>query len=915
MSLKHIEQLLKPHSIAVIGASNQPNRPGNAVMRNLLQGQFDGPIMPVSPHYKSVNGVLAYRSIDELPIVPDLAIICTRATRVPAIILQLGRKGTRNAIVIAAGLDTLYTAQGSNLQEQMLAIAKQSGVRILGPNSLGIMVPGLGLNASYAHTHACAGKIAFVSQSSALCVTLLDWAKRRRIGFSNFISLGDAADIDFDELIDYLGRDPKTSAILLYMDAINDGRAFMSAARAASLTKPIIVIKAGTRTDIAAMTLRVDASQIGDDSVYDAAFRRAGMLRVGDLRELLAAMETLAYGKPINGEQLIIVANGNGPSAIAIDALLDRGGRLATLEDNVVAELSKIIHNGGRATNPINLVGDASPETYGKVVEILLESKRIDNLLILHAPSALIAGEVYADKVINVFNNHNGRKPNLLVNWMGEDAAQEARNHFAEAGIASFRTPEGVVGAFMHMVQYRRNQKLLSETPDSVSDAIPHHPIIAQKIIANALAIHQTTQKINNQTNEQIQLLREEAVELLNAYDINTIPTKTASSPHEAAEQAEALGFPVALKIILPDLPVKSDIGGVVLNLNTRADVEEAAHSSIKRVMDVFPDAVVAGFTLQTMARRTGAHQLRIQVQTDPVFGPVILLGEATSIWNIRKNAVVALPPLNMALARYMVIQALAEGKIRERELHAPLNRTALCLLLTKISQIIIDNDNVRGLIINPVLITDDDIRVLDVSVEIATQNVKRRLAIRPYPKELEEPFVLRSGREVLLRPIRPEDETTHQAFDNALSREDRYKRYFGERPQFSHEQMARLTQIDYEREMAFIATAKTVNGFETLGVVRAQRDIDNTEAEFAIAIRSDMKNTGLGTRLLEKMVNYCREQGTHELKGSTMLENSGMANLARKLGFTVKYDSDEGVINMYINLNKGDDVVGKINS
>lgn len=897
MSLKHIEQLFKPHSIAVIGASNQPNRPGNVVMRNLLQGQFDGPVMPVSPHYKSVNGVLAYRSIEELPIVPDLAIICTRATRVPAIILQLGRKGTRNAIVIAAGLDTLYTAQGSNLQEQMRAIAKQWGVRILGPNSLGIIIPGLGINASYAHTHALPGKIAFVSQSSALCVTLLDWAKRRRIGFSNFISLGDAADINFDELIDYLGHDGKTTAILLYMEAIADGRAFMSAARAASFNKPIIVIKAGIRTDTTAMALRVDADKIGEDAVYDAAFRRAGMLRVGDLRELLAAMETLAYGKPINGEQLVMVANGNGPSAIAIDALLERGGRLATLDEKVEQELSKIIHSGGRAINPINLVGDASPETYGKVIDILLRSNSIDNLLILHAPSALVAGEVYAQEIIRVFNNYQGRKPNLLVNWMGEDAAHEARLKFAEAGIASFRTPEGVVGAFMHMVQYRRNQKLLSETPESLSAEIPHHPQIAKTIIARALS------------NQQDQLMREEAAELLNAYDINTVATKTVLNPDEAAEQAQVLGFPVALKIILPTIPVKSDIGGAVLNLNSADEVREAATNNIKRVLAVYPDAVIAGFTLQTMARRTGAHQLRIEVQTDPVFGPVILLGEATSVWSIRKNAVVALPPLNMALARYMIIQALAEGKIRERELHAPLNRQALCLLLTKISQIIIDNENVQGLIINPALVSDDDIRILDVSVNIAEFNSQRHLAIRPYPKELEEPFVLRSGREVLLRPIRPEDEATHQEFDNALNKEDRYKRYFGERPRFSHEQMARLTQIDYEREMAFIATAKTATGFETLGVVRAQRDFDNVEAEFAIAIRSDLKNSGLGTRLLEKMVNYCRDRGTQELKGFTMLENSGMANLARKLGFTVQYDRDEGVMNMHMVLNKPNDI------
>jgi acetyltransferase len=694
MTVKSVEQLLKPHSIAVIGASNQPNRPGNAVMRNLLQGQFDGPIMPVTPHYKSVNGVLAYRSIDELPIVPDLAIICTRATRVPAIILQLGRKGTRNAIVIAAGLDNLFTAQGTNLQEQMLAVAKEWGVRILGPDSLGIIIPELGLNASYAHINALPGKIAVVSQSSAVCVTLLDWARRRRIGFSQFISLGEGVDIDFDEILDYLGRDAKTSAILLYIDAIHDGRAFMSAARAASFNKPILVIKAGIYSGSSALTSRLPAEKIGNDAVYDAAFRRAGMLRVGDLRELLAAVETLANGKPIYSEQLVIIANGNGPSAMAVDALLQRGGRLASLDEKVVKQLQPLIHSGGRATNPINVLGDASPETYQQVLQVLLQSNSVDNILIMQAPSALTPGEVYADAVINTYKNYAERKPNIFANWMGEDAAQNARLRFADASIASFRTPEGAVGAFMHMVQYRRNQKLLSETPDSISDKVPYQPQKAQAIIARALA------------EERNQLTSAEAIALLNDYGINTF-TEIENTPATA-----------------------------------------------------------------THLQRKGAHPLRIQVQIDPVFGPVILLGEAASHWSVRRNAVVALPPLNMALARYMVIQALAEGKIRERELYVPLDMPALCLLLTQISQIVIDHPSLRNLLINPVLVAGDEIRVLDVSVEISSSKNTYPLAIRPYPKELEEPFILRNQLQVLLRPIRPEDELNLQAFDNSQSKD-----------------------------------------------------------------------------------------------------------------------------------------------
>lgn len=820
MSLQTIEQLLKPHSIAVIGASNQPNRPGNAVMRNLLQGQFDGPIMPVTPHYKSVNGVLAYRSIDELPIVPDLAIICTRATRVPAIILQLGRKGTRNAIVIAAGLDNLFTAQGTNLQEQMLAIAKEWGVRILGPDSLGIIVPELGLNASYAHITAAPGKIAVVSQSSAVCVTLLDWARRRRIGFSQFISLGEGVDIDFDELLDYLGRDAKTAAILLYIDAIYDGRAFMSAARAASFNKPILVIKAGSYTETSVLTSRLPAEKIGNDAVYDAAFRRAGMLRVGDLRELLAAVETLANGKPIYSEQLVIIANGNGPSAMATDALLQRGGRLALLDEKLVQQLRPLIHTGGRATNPINLLGDASPETYQKVLQVILQSNSIDNLLIMQAPSALTPGEVYADAIIDTYKNYSGRKPNIFSNWMGEDAAHNARLRFADAGIASFRTPEGAVGAFMHMVQYRRNQKLLSETPESISDKVPYQPQSAQQLVAQVLV------------EGRCQLTNTEALLLLSDYGINT------ANPCGA---------------------------------------DNIKNNSV-----------------------SGAHPLRIEVQIDPVFGPIILLGEAASHWSIRRNAVVALPPLNMALARYLIIQALAEGKIREREFYAPLHMPTLCLLLTQISQIVIDHPALRSLVINPVLVAGEVNYVADASINVSAEINPYPLAIHPYPKELEEACVLRDGRALLLRPIRPEDELNLQAFDNSQSKEDRYKRYFAELPQFSHEQMARLAQIDYGREMAFVAVAKnSFNSEDILGVVRALRDPDNAFAEFAMAVRSDLKGIGLGSRMLQKMIDYSRTQGTGQLIGCTMLENSGMANLARKLGFTVKYNRDEGLIDM----------------
>lgn len=806
MSLKHLDSLLKPQSIAVIGASNASHRSGFAVMRNLLQGGFHGPIMPVTPNYKSVQGVLAYRSIDELPVTPDLAIVCTRANRVPAIIMQLGRKGTRCVIVIASGLENLHTAQGTNLQQQMQQIAEHWNMRILGPNSLGIIAPAIGLNASYAHTQAQAGKIAFLSQSSAMCVAMLDWSRRRRIGFSYLVSLGDAVDIDFDELIDYLGRDPNTSAILLYIDQINDGCRFMSAARAASFNKPLLVIKAGGLPETAQLLMRGTPKPLGQDAVYDAAFRRAGMLRVGDLRELMAAVETLANGKPISGEHLVIVSNGNGPSAMALDTLLQRGGQLEQLSDESRQKLAPLIRPGGRNQNPLYLLGDAAPEEYINVLNVLLQDKSVENILIIHAPSALISGEDFARAIIQSYQTHKGRKPNLLVNWMGEEAAQAARYLFAEAGIASFRTPEGAVIAFMHMVDYRRNQKLLSETPESVMDAIPHHPQLIRQLL---------------ESNEE-------------------------------------------------------------------------------HWEDTFFSAY--GFT-QNAATHFSGVPLRLVINQDPVMGPYIALGEATSQWQLGKDAVVALPPLNMALARYLLLQALQQGKIRERADSLPLNQHKLSRLLCGLSQMILDNPELETL--NILLWNDGDVfQVESTQIEINPECKNRPLAILPYPKELEEPAQLRDGTAILIRPIRSEDESTHKAFDLALSKEDRYKRYFAELPSFSHEQLARQTQIDYSREMAFIATQTDVNGqAQTLGVVRAVSSLDGQSAEFAMAIRSDLKKQGLGTLLLKKMIGYCRDKKMQSLHGMTMIENAGMAQLARKLGFSVKFDREDDVIVMQLDL------------
>ncbi|MDO6747408.1 bifunctional acetate--CoA ligase family protein/GNAT family N-acetyltransferase [Gilvimarinus sp. 1_MG-2023] len=888
MTVNAIDKLLKPNSVAVIGASNRANRPGNAVMRNLLQAAFAGPIMPVNPKYKAVNGVLAYAAIADLPVVPDLAIICTRADRVPAIIDELGELGCRNAVVIAAGLASLPSDTDlACVQEVMLERARHWQMRILGPNSLGVMVPGIGLNASYAHTGAEVGKIAFVSQSSAVCTTILDWAQKRNIGFSHFIALGDAADIDFAELIDYLGLDGKTSAILLYVENIQSGRLFMSAARAASTNKPLLVIKTGHSLESLESTVNLTREQIGADAVYDAAFKRAGMLRVGELRELFAAVETLAHGKPIRGERLTVLTNGVGPALMAVDTLLSNGGRLAQLGEATIARLQAVVPLGGHSVNPINLLGDAAPELYQDALDVLLEAPEVENILVLHCPSALVSGETYASKVIQTIKRKTKKVPNVLVAWMGESASVSARERFSKAGIASFRTPEGAVGAFMHMVQYRRNQKLLMETPDSIPADLQYDTLAARTLVAK---VYQSGSK---------QLSPEDSVALLEAYGVHTVPTSTAHRVEDLAAQAEMLGFPVALKVISPDIIHKSDVGGVVLNLHSGEEVERTAANMLERVAATLPSAKVEGFTLQHMARRAGAHEIRIAVKNDPVFGPVILLGEGGAELDTERHSVVALPPLNMALSRYLVIQALAEGKLRDTNLQQPLDRHALSVLLTQVNQMVIDHPEIHELDINPALAAGGEMTVVDISVRLGDPSA-RSLAIRPYPKQLEELVTLKSGRQVILRPIRPEDEATHKEFDRKLTPEDRYNRYFAELPSLGHEQLARQTQIDYDREMAFIASANNAQGgFETLGVVRVLMDPDNIEGEFAVIVRSDTKGQGLGKILLQKMLHYCRECGVARISGETMLQNHGMAGLARSLGFQVKRDIEEGIITM----------------
>ncbi|TDX16472.1 MULTISPECIES: bifunctional acetate--CoA ligase family protein/GNAT family N-acetyltransferase [Buttiauxella] len=885
MSQRGLEALLRPKSIAVVGASAKTDRAGYLMMRNLLAGGFNGPVMPVTPSHKAVCGVLAWPDIASLPFPPDLAVICTNSKRNLELLQALGEKGCKACIILSAPPEQL---------PELLACATQWQMRLLGPNSLGLLAPWQGLNASFSPVPIQKGKLAFISQSAAVSNTILDWAQQREMGFSWFIALGDSLDIDVDELLDYLARDTKTSAILLYLEHLSDARRFVSAARSASRNKPILVIKSGR----SAKAQELLKTHIGLDAAWDAAIQRAGLLRVQDTHELFSAVETLSHMRPLRGERLMIISNGAAPAALALDELWLRNGKLATLNDEILDKLRSALPVSVESGNPLDLRDDATPERYLHAVETLLDSQDYDALMIIHAPSAAAPGTVSATELIDLIHKHpRGKYITLITNWCGEFSSQEARRLFSDAGIPTYRTPEGAITAFMHMVEYRRNQKQLRETP-----ALPVN------LKANASEAHALLQQAL--TEGATSLDTHEVRPILQAYGLNTLPTWIAGDSAEAVHIAEQIGYPVALKLRSPDIPHKSEVQGVMLYLRTATEVQQAADAIIDRVKMTWPQARIHGLLVQSMANRAGAQELRIVVEHDPVFGPLIMLGEGGVEWRPDQQAVVALPPLNMNLARYLVIQAIKSGKIRGRSALRPLDVPGISQVLVQVSNLIVDCPEIQRLDIHPLLASGNEFTLLDVTLQLGKfdGDAETRLAIRPYPYQLEENVTLKNGEQCLFRPILPEDEPLLQQFISLVTKEDLYYRYFSEINEFTHEDLANMTQIDYDREMAFVAVRQKNGESEIIGVTRAISDPDNIDAEFAVLVRSDLKGLGLGRRLLEKLIAYTSDHGLQRLNGITMPNNRGMVTLARKLGFDVDIQLEDGIVSLALPLIKSID-------
>jgi acetyltransferase len=863
--------LLRPGSVAIIGASDRPGSVGATVIRNVLSGGFVGPVWPVNLKRREVAGQRAFQSVAELPDAPDLAVICTPPQTMTGLVAELGERGTRASVVITA---VPPAAQGGDdMVRAMLDAARPYCLRILGPNCVGLLVPGIGLNASFAHVDARPGTLAFISQSGALTTAMLDHAHRHGIGFSHFISLGNSSDVDFGDLLDYLGSDAGTRAILLYMEAVSSARKFMSAARAASRNKPVIVVKSGRSPAAAKAAASHTGALAGADAVYDAAFRRAGMLRVDTTRALFDAAAMLARIQGVDGDRLAILSNGGGPAVMATDALVLGGGTLATLAPETIAALDAVLPATWSHANPVDIIGDATAARYATALSELLKDGNADAVLVIYAPTAIVRAAAVAEACAPLFAAE--RRP-ALVCWMGDAAGTDDDSPQPEAGPPAFSTPEEAVTGFLQLAAYRRNQRQLLETPPSIPEHFEPDRAAALAIIEAALL-------------ERRELLTEpESKRVLAAYRIPVVETATAAGLEALPAIATRLGYPLALKILSPDISHKSDVGGVVLDIGSEAQLLAAAEAMLARVRARRPGAKVMGLTVQRMADREGAHELILGIATDATFGPVLLFGQGGTAVETISDRAIALPPLNMTLAGELIDRTRIARLLAGARGHEPVDRSELELALVKLSQLAADLPQVVELDINPLLGTPRGVIALDarIRVEQAPATGSARFAIRPYPKELEQTIDF-GGRPVLLRPIRPEDRARHEAFLARIVPDDLHARFFRAVHELPASELARYTQIDYEREMAFIAVADDERGEpETLGVVRAHADPDNIQAEFAIIVRSDLKGRGLGAALLTKLIEYCRARGTRRLVGDVYADNDRMLRLARQCGF-----------------------------
>jgi acetyltransferase len=887
MSTYRLKNLLLPRSVALIGASPRQTSVGRAILRNIRKANFKGEFGLVNIHHAEIDGVATVDSIGKLPFVPELVVMTAPAAAIPALVDEAGKRGAAGAVIITSGLGH----GAGSLAEAAERAAQKHGMRLIGPNCIGIMMPGANLNASFAAHMPCAGNLALISQSGAIATGMVEWAAQRAVGFTGIVSIGDALDVDIADLLDYFAMDGKTRAILLYVEAIKDARKFMSAARAAARIKPVVVVKSGRMAQGAMAAATHTGALAGSDAVYDAAFRRAGILRVSDLRELFDCAETLGRVEQPAGKRLAILTNGGGIGVLAVDRLAELGGIPAELTAATREKLDAVLPRNWSGSNPVDIVGDADAARYAAALEVLLTDPGNDAILVMNVQTAIAPADDIAATVTGLVSKYHQQhrraaKPVLAV-WVGAD--QKIVESLSGAGIPNYPTEDDAVRGFMYLVRHREVVATLMQVPPAMPSEFVPDIDTARAIVAAALAD-------DRQWLDPLEVKR-----LLETYEIPMVPTFAATDAEQAVAHASKLfaqGATVVLKIMSRDIPHKSDVGGVVLNLTTADAVRAATADIMARAKSLRPEARISGVIVQAMILRPKARELILGLADDPTFGTVIVFGRGGTAVEVINDRALALPPLDLQLARDLIERTRVSRLLRAYRDVPAAKPDAVALVLVKLSQMAADIPEIHELDINPLLADESGVLAVDARISVGAAERKFKgsgpanFAVRAYPSQWERHIEVKDGLRVFVRPIRPEDEPAIHELLRHVTAQDLRLRFFAPMKEFTHEFIARLTQLDYARAMAFVAFDETTKAM--VGVVRIHSDSMYQSGEYAILLRSDLKGRGLGWALMQLIIEYARSEGLKTISGDVLTENTIMLEMCRNLGFEVKADPVE---------------------
>jgi acetyltransferase len=882
MNTHYLDRLFSPRGIAVFGASEEPNSVGRRVFDNLLSGDFRGPVYAINPKHKKVLSQPCFAQISDAPQAIDLAVIATPAETVPDLIRQCGEHGINAAIIISAGFSE-GQGQGSALEKSVVQMAKRYQMQLLGPNCLGLIRPAIGMNATFSKNTALPGQLALISQSGALCTAILDWACANDVGFSTIVSLGNAADIDFGDLLDYLAQDPKTQSILLYVEGIRDARRFMSGLRIASRMKPVVVIKAGRHQAASQAAITHTGAMIGGDDVFNAALKRAGVVRADSIQQLFAAAEILSTQSRVNGRRLAIVTNGGGLGVMATDRAVDLNIELAELSNDSIEALNRSLPAHWSQRNPVDILGDASPERYQHAVKVCLADDNVDGVLVMLSPQAMTDPDACAQAVIEA---QRGQSKPVLACWMGQDLVAGADKLYARHHLPCFSNPESSVEAFVCLSRFHDNQQLLMQVPGPLASLSAPDVEGAKLIIESVLAEGRQT------------LSTTESRALLKAFKIPVSFSIDCDSANAALVAAETLGFPVVMKISSPSIVHKTEVGGVRLNITNAQAVRSTYNELLEQVHVNQGNPYATHVTVEPMYETPSGRELLVGASRDPVFGTAIVFGAGGIKVEVLQDRAIALPPLNHFLAERLIAETKISGLLGEFRGLPPINRESLIQVLLRVSEMVCELPELISLDINPLIADEKGVMALDARIEISHQpagiNRYDHLAIHPYPNHLITLDQLPDGSNITIRPIRPEDAMIEQDFFRKLSAESRYFRFMQRLNELTQDMLIRFTQLDYSRELALIAVTDIDDEETEVGVARYTMNPDGQSCEFALVVADEWQHRGIGSRLMKALIASARQQGFSRMNGEILSTNINMQRLAEELGFKLRNDPDD---------------------